>query len=255
MNYLSVFGGGGVTPLRSFDYDEPRHEGRYFESFRYYYYYAGFSSDYRKKLAVDMTLNYANFIDQYTFPGYGGNITPRYRVNDHLTFKYKFGYDYDPYNIGWVEEIDSTSAIIFGGRILETYENVLTALYIFNKDMSISLNARHYWRTGQYRQYFDLEQDGEIAPIDYYMENNNFSYNVFNIDLVYQWQFAPGSNLSLVYKNAIENEDEQLITRFNKNLSHTMDLPQSLPQSNSISLKILYYLDYLSLRKNRKHAG
>ena len=59
------------------------------------------------------------------------------------------------------------------------------------------------------------------------------------------WRFAPGSQVSIVWKNSINNYDEYLISGLYENLNHILN--QS--QQNSFSIRIMYYLDYLYLRK------
>ena len=248
LSYNAVFGGGGITPVESYDYNEPRENGeRFNKTLRYYYGYIGISSDYRKKLALDVTQNMSNFLDRFKMEGYNTDVTLRWRVNDHLSVKYSYAYYYDPFNFGHAN-FDAEGNNIFGGRKLNTIINGLNLQYIFNKNMSFSLSGRHYWIRGAYRNYFTLQDNGDMVENTTYQENNNFSYNAFNIDLLFLWRFAPGSDISISYKNAIEQEDQQLVTHFGKNFDHTM----RAPQTNSLSLKVLYYLDYLYLRK-RSH--
>ncbi len=248
MSYNSFFAGGGFAPWTTYDYFEPRVEGRFQKSIRYFYSYYGISTDYRKKLAVDLNLNTSNFIDRYVSEGYNISFRPRYRVNDKLTVRLSSQYNFDPYNLGFAD-IDDNDEVIYGLRRLNTYINQITATYIFKNDMYVSINARHYWSVARYRKYLTLQQDGELIDNYGYSQNNNFNYNAFNIDFVYSWQFAPGSNLSIVYKNAIENDETGIINvpTYDSNLKKVL----SDPQTNSISLKVLYYLDYLSLRKKQ----
>ncbi|HMT27990.1 MAG TPA: DUF5916 domain-containing protein, partial [Bacteroidia bacterium] len=211
LDYNSIFGGGGFTPGTTYDYFEPRVEGRYNRSVKYYYSYLGFSSDYRKKVAVDINLNMSNFIGQFVSEGFNINIGPRYRVSDKFTVKLSSYYGFDPYNLGFAD-IEDDGDIIYGLRILNTFINELNAVYLFKNDMFVSVNVRHYWATAKYRKYVTLLENGEFEDNYDYAINNDFNYNAFNIDFVYSWQFAPGSNLSIVYKNAIEN-DEYAITQ------------------------------------------
>ncbi len=111
--------------------------------------------------------------------------------------------------------------------------------------MSLSLNARHYWITGEYVKYYTLLDNGLLAENTTYTINNDFSYNAFNIDAVFSWQFSPGSVFSIVYKNAIEKEEVIIPKSYSDNFSNTFQSPQT----NSISLKVLYYLDYQNLKK------
>ncbi len=245
LSYNAVFGGGGFTPLISYDYFEPRENGmRYNKTKRYFYSFIGISSDYRKKLALDLTLNLSNFLDEYKGEGYNVDVTPRWRVNDHLSIKYTFSYYYDPYNFGHVT-FDSLGNNIYGLRKLNTLINTINLQYIFNKNMSVTLAGRHYWIRGAYRRYMTLQDNGDVITNDEYSVNNDFCYNVFNIDLLFAWRFAPGSDITIGYKNAIENETSELVSHFGKNLDQTLHAPQV----NSFSLKVIYYFDFLYLRK------
>lgn len=249
LSYNAIFGGAGITPLVSYDYNEPRIEGRYAKTLRYFYIFAGVSTDYRKKLALDLTQNMSNFLDHFKSEGFNTDITLRYRVSNKLNIKYSFSFYFDPFNYGFAA-IDDSGSVIYGGRKLHTYINRLAVSYIIKKDMTLSLIGRHYWNTGAYRKYFTIEEDGSFTDNDTYSENKSFNYNAFNVDFVYSWIFAPGSTFSLVYKNAIENEEPFKQTKFNTNFSNTLNAPQS----NILSLKVLYYLDYLYFKKKASNA-
>lgn len=250
MNYVSVFAGGGTSPFESYDYFEPRVEGRFQKEIRFYYAYAGISTDYRKKVALDLSFNLSNFIDRFVSEGYNINSTLRYRMSDRLTLKWNSQYNFDPYNLGFAD-ITENDTIIYGTRYLNTYVNQLGISWIFNKDMYVTLNARHYWLTARYRNYLTLEENGELTENYDYNINNDFSYNAFNIDLIYSWRFAPGSDIIFSYKNAIEEDEIQItsVPSYDSNFKKVLNSPQS----NSVSLKILFYLDYNYLRKKQRN--
>jgi hypothetical protein len=63
------------------------------------------------------------------------------------------------------------------------------------------------------------------------------------------WYFAPGSEMSVVWKNAINTYDDHLVHSYFTNLDHTI----SAPQSNSFSVRVLYYLDYQYIKKVFNH--
>lgn len=247
LNYTAIFGGFGINPRVNLDYNEPRVEGRYAKTLRYYYGYIGFSTDYRKPIAIDLTQNMSNFIDQFKMEGYNTDVSIRYRASNKLNLKYSFSFYYDPFNVGYVT-VDSLNEIIYGGRKLHTYINLLSANYLFNETMRISLVGRHYWNTGVYRKFFAIMDDGSYDSNYDYSNNHDFSYNAFNIDLVYTWIFSPGSQLTFAYKNSIEDETIFTNSKFGKNFSNTLNAPQT----NSLSLKLLYFLDYLYLKRKNK---
>jgi hypothetical protein len=250
-SYNAFFGGGGIAPTSNYDYYEPRVDGRYFRTVQNYYVYMGISSDYRKTFAIDFNGNMWSYLKNNAYnlatsTGFGADIKPRVRINDKLSFIYDFNYSFDPNNLGW-SLTDTNGAIIFGTRKLNTFINTLTARYIFKNNLSLSLNARHYWSTGYYLKYYTLQTDGYLADNNSNSYNSNFSYNAFNIDAVFSWQFAPGSLFSIVYKNAIEKSDAVIPTSLSGDFSGTLQSPQT----NSISIKVLYYLDYLQVKRKK----
>jgi hypothetical protein len=251
-NYFAAWGGVTLFPVATHQYYEPRVPGKFSYNVEGYRTWAGFSTDYRKKLAVDINVNSGAFLknnvyDLPALPSLGFEIKPRVRVNDRLSFMHVFSFNHDPNNLGFAN-FDSSGNIIYGERMLKTYINTLTAKYIFKNDLSFSLNGRHYWSTGKYIRYYTLLDNGMIESNSAYSANNNFSYNAFNIDAVFSWQFAPGSTLSIVYKNAIEKDEQIIIPGFGENFSSVL----RAPQTNSISLKVLYYLDYQYLKRKNK---
>lgn len=250
-SFWSVWCGGGITPVHSHEYFEPRIPGRFSYNPEGWWIWGGVGSDDRKRLSFFTNINTGafnkkNFYNLQSPVMLGYNFAPRLRVNDKLSFSYFFGYIWDPNNLGFAN-LDTAGEIIYGERILHTYENSLSAKYIFKNDLSFSLNARHYWSTGEYIRYYTLRNDGMIGRNYVYNENNNFSYNAFTVDAVFSWQFAPGSQLSIVYKNVIEKDEQIIAQKFNDNLSQTLNSPQT----NSISLKVLYYLDHQYLKRKK----
>lgn len=240
--------GVNCAPFSVYDYYEPRVAGRFSKTFRYYYAYADFNTDTRKALALEFHFEGGDFIENFRGVGFGSQTGIRYRFNNRLQAKYIFNYNNDSYNIGFADIYNNQ--IIYGGRKLVTFINSFNCQYLFTKDMNISVTARHYWNTGEYKKYYSLLENGDISETSDYSGNNNFSFNLFNIDLIYSWQFAPGSTISIVYKNAIESETDELTHNYSGNFKNTFESPQT----NSLSLKILYYLDYQYLNKLKKEA-
>ncbi len=230
--------------FKAFDYYEPRVPGRVFRKYKNYNISTSYSSDERKPFSYAIELSYGDFSEVFDGAAYGITPSISYRIKNNFKMSYSFNYFNNTYNIGFVEVI-SPDEIIFGGRQLITYENNLSVQYLIKNDMSLSLVGRHYWYTGQYHDYYTLLEDGGIELNTTYQSDRNFSYNVFFIDFIYSWQFAPGSTISIIYKNAIESDEALSELNFFRNIEDTFDMPKT----NSISIKILYYIDYLNVRK------
>ncbi|MFB0924950.1 MAG: DUF5916 domain-containing protein, partial [Vicingaceae bacterium] len=74
------------------------------------------------------------------------------------------------------------------------------------------------------------------------------NFNAFSIDMAYRWVFSPGSELSLVFKTNLTTFDNNISKSYSNNFKNTLEADQT----KGISLKVLYYIDYLSLKKKQK---
>jgi hypothetical protein len=245
MNYLSIWVYGGIGLSDGHDYYEPRAEGRYFITKKTNGITIGFSSDYRKSLALDGEIGWYETPDFNSFFK-GIEISPIVRVSNHFSFRYTFNIDNQENDKGFALLQDDS--VIFGNRNINTITNSFSSNYILKNDLSLSIRFRHYWSTGEYENYLLLEQNGDLSQLpantDY---GQNFNFNSFNIDLVFNWQFAPGSNLSIVWKKEILSESEVIIHSFGENFSNTFEQPQW----NTFSIKAIYYLDYQYLKRKK----
>jgi hypothetical protein len=73
----------------------------------------------------------------------------------------------------------------------------------------------------------------------------DFSFNSINVDLVYNWNFAPGSWLSIAWKQNILSEEAIIDYSYVNNFNHTVHSPQL----NQVSVRLLYYLDYIYVKQ------
>jgi hypothetical protein len=245
-NYLTVGFWSKYRPVEMKDYFEPRVEDRVFNRPEFFYLNTWISSDYRKPVALDLR---GGFRSGYG-SGYFYRVGPRIRIGNKFNIRYTFEYDKHANQRGYVTDYTpQTDSIIFGRRDNITYTNSINGSYVFNNKSWISLNLRHYWSQIDYNQYYTLKENGDLADHPAYKENEDFNFNVFNVDLMYSWNFAPGSFLNVVWKNSIyesgDIENNEFFGFF-ENLENTL---HSNSVQNSFSIKISYYLDYKYLLK------
>ena len=99
------------------------------------------------------------------------------------------------------------------------------------------------------KQLYDLQPDGNLSPTTHgnvLLIHQNINY--FNIDAIYTLEFAPGSFINIAWKEQSFLGDEDTRYTYFKNFDRTM----SSPQNNNLSVKIIYYFDYLDLKKLKK---
>lgn len=239
--------------LKEDDYFESRVKGRYFTIPNVFNYGGFYSSNYAKRFALDFRVS--NDIFNSDRRKYFLRVSPRVRLSDKLTTIYAISF-YQSQNEQGLALTNSFKTVsvnnnpLFGKRNRQNIENSIEANYIFTNRMGLSFKLRHYWAKVSYQQFYELLTDGSLQTSSYSglandntsLHNNNF--NAFNIDMVYKWVFAPGSELSLVWKNALFSSSKEIDYSF---LENTKKLT-SLPATNSISVKLLYYIDYYRIK-------
>jgi len=243
-NFLSTRIWFDYAPLERKDFDETRTKDRFI--YEPDYHSAGFSlsTDSRKKVRL------ASWIYYYQTSQEDRNfmsltLSPRFRINNQLAISTSLTGSNSNNSVGYVNTVDDD--IHFGVRDVKSFTNIFTTKFTFNKEMDLYFRMRHYWSSAKHKEYFLLGNDGRLENTDYY-DNHDVNYNSFNIDMIYRWIFSPASEFSIVWKSSALNSQDRVLYNYFENLRNTFDAGRD----NSISFKILYYLDYLMLTRSKK---
>lgn len=237
-------------PFGMNDYFEPRVDGYYLKYSPSYFISLWGSPDYRKTFVIDHRLGTWFAADYHQF-SWWGKIGPRWQISDNVLVEADLYFEFELNNLGYVNDSLSQAqqpVIIFGRRDVRNVTTQLETAYIFSRSTSLSFRMRHYWLRVNYAEFYDLQNNGELRQ-NTYEEDEDFAVNAFNIDMVFKWDFAPGSELLLVWKNAVFTEEKGHFQEQNyfDNFKHTFDSPVS----NSFSIKLLYYLDWQYFQRNK----
>lgn len=230
------------------DFQEPRVEGRFFRGWESKFLDFWVETNQAKKYSVYTELLYVTrtFFNSKRFAYW---FSQRYRFNDKFSIRHQLNTEPQRNNVGFAD-IEG-SDIIFGRRHRNTIENILTLKYNFNARMGLNTRVRHYWSKVEYKEFFTLLENGALHVNNIYNENRDQNVNFFNVDMVYTWQFAPGSFLNIVWKNSVFDFKESVEKNYFQNFSNTMEVDQN----NNLSLKVIYFLDYLDIRRWTKKKG
>lgn len=227
------------------DYYETRTDGRYLIKPAKIEGGIRYGTDSRKKLDFDMRLLAYNY-PQTDRNGYQTWAELELRVGQKLNMEFDVRHNGENNNIGYVDKNEAEDSIYMGKRDIFSTETELELKYVFNNKMALSFRGRHYWSGAQYSSYYLLNLDGTLNPNTGYDDENDISFNAFNIDMVFRWVFAPGSELSIAWKNTIYDDRNKFESNYLENLNRTF----SAVQSNSISVKVLYYIDFNRVLKS-----
>lgn len=258
-NFLTVGINSEARPIRGRDYFEPRLEGYYNITSDDYWANFWLSSDYRKAFALDAWAGVGRS-PFYDIDAYWFGFAPRLRINDRLSFKCDFDYTQKPTDLGFAtitSEPSGDEVAIYGYRKYTTAVSSFTGRYTFTSRMSLNLRARHYWSTVLYDSYLRLQPNGSFMP-----DSNDFlqdtQFSAFNVDLQYNWEFSPGSMLSLVWKSNIFKHDnydsspDEYAALKNTSYFNGFSKTFTSPQLNTVSFRFLYLIDYQMFEQFRR---
>ena len=128
-------------------------------------------------------------------------------------------------------------------RDVISHTNVLTLNYTFGPFMTSMVRWRHYWAYTDFKRFQSLGADGYLGNTD--VTTDNISFNTMTIDWMFQWIFTPGSELNIVWKYALDREEAYIASDLAEDLDRTI----GLPASNSISIRCIFFVDYLRLAR------
>jgi len=207
----------GFNPPRN-DFYEPRVVGQYL--YRGARVHGGFyfATNQAKKYSVFSEIFGARFINFYNTLFMEGFLTQNYRFSSKFSLSYQMSFEPVRDGIGYAGLLPSGTVVI-GKRNINTISNVFSTKYNFNTKMGITLRVRHYQSSVNVKSFFALQSNGRLQTINNYSENADQNVNFFNVDMVYTWQFAPGSFLNMVWKDAAFTSADRLESQYFKNLN------------------------------------
>ncbi|MET0394156.1 MAG: DUF5916 domain-containing protein [Chitinophagaceae bacterium] len=249
---------------RGNDFYEPRVTGYSFRTSERIQFNPWFETNYTKKyyVSLDYTAAVRSLFNGFYHQLY---LSHRYRFSDKFSLSQQLSYNPISNDAGfygkhyqkdasgnWVLDADGNKIlddIVFSRRNRQTVENVFSIKYSFNNKSGITLRARHYWSKVKVKELYDLQTDGSLKTTSHGdMAIGHQNFNIFNVDAVYTLQFAPGSFINIVWKSQSTMDTDPVEYRYFKNFGRTV----SAPQNNNLSLKVIYFLDYLDFKKWRQ---
>lgn len=222
--------------------------GYYLRRTPYYYLGINGSSDSRKKLYVSWKIGGAES-PLANDPYWTGNLGLRYRFSDKFLLSTSMDIVQDRGNWGWAFKLNPDGSPVIARRNVKTNTAIVSGQFNFTSRMNVNIRMRHYWSLLENTNFYNVKSDGYWRDTSF-IANENLNFNIFNVDMFYTWDFLPGSRLTVAWKNALGNNvniDPYTNTNYIKNFGRVVDSPHS----NEITVKIVYFLDYLNLRKRK----
>ena len=233
------------------DFEETRKDDVFIYQPAVYELEFSYKSDTRKKIAYGSGIEYSYGVNEEFNEDY--NMTEiefysRFRFSDKFQMELAAQIGQSNDEIGYV--YNENDDIYFGNREVKYTENNLSLNYNFDSYRSLSVIFRQFWSTANYKNnFFLLKNDGlrKLSEKNLKDYNPNTNFNLWNFDLSYDWEFAPGSKITFLYRNNIFNENNLSGISYYKS---TKDLFQN-SINHQLSLRINYFIDYNLFKKKK----
>ncbi|WP_438965999.1 DUF5916 domain-containing protein [Flavobacterium sp.] len=226
-----------VNPFETFDFYFPGIDGRFNYNPKSYRVDGVIVSNNNRKYSFSLGSNFTKY-DQDKRNTIGLDFIQQYRFNNKLYFQLGFRGAKRLNDIGLVDYVDD--AIIYAKRDVKIIKNTVNAKYSISDVMNINLKVRYYWAHVLNNDFLTLRNDGYFDSNSNYNLNKNLNRKIWNFDLSYSWWFAPGSLVSVLYRNNSLTNERVFNTKFVENFKNAL----SNDPNNTISISVRYYLDY-----------
>ena len=243
----NYFGFGiDASPVETFNYYEARTADRFVITPAEISAFIYISSNYNKPFAFDFNPSYAIY-NENGRNSYGFSAGPRYRFNDKLSMSYNFNFFRQNNNKGYIDSIDddltpaTPNSIIFANRNVITYSNTFSGKYSLNSQMTFNISIRHYWSYAENKNILSLQENGRLTDFNGYTTNKNSSFYSWNTDLSYSWWFAPGSQVSVLYRNNAGAFERNINKDFRNNVTNLLT---NDALNHVFSISVRYFIDY-----------
>lgn len=189
---------------------------------------------------------------------------------EHIDFSIEIRQVFSNEMYRWIEGYNKSQLeYIFAESDNESQKYIYEINYIYNRKASIQLYGEYYTNYNKYGQFYKYRPDSmdyeSINVLDYYVsydgsnwqgdlsyplnpQNHVYHYtkdHIFNMNLVFNYQYAPGSNIYLVYslyRDVVGSRMNNFI-EFIKYVPAETDLAE-VNFTQSLYLKMDYWFDF-----------
>ena len=241
---LMVFEADFAYSSKTRDYDKPRTINRFIEE----------PENFQSKLVVQSNKNkdfsyriqwnnFAYFKEDFEEQKSQNrlNLAMLYRFSEQFSLALKSNHLNFKDDVGYLKTINQD--IYFGRRYIRSVENNINLSYFFDSKKWINIRLRNYWSRAKYDQtLFRLKEDGKRTATDFSILgfDPDTNFNIWNLDINFEWWFAPGSNMVLLYRNQLFKSDNATNLDYFKSLGNLFDHTAQ----HQFSIRINYLIDF-----------
>jgi len=179
----------------------------------------GFTSDWRKPLSLSLEFEY-EWGD--TRDLVRGEAELRWNQNEHFSHRIGFGISHFLNDAQWVHNFNSDESpptvpgiggvdYVFGALDQMVWDVTLRSSILFSRDQSLQLYLQPFLTRGNYSRltWLATPDSYDLQPYDLDASQFDFQFGAVNLNLVYRWEYRPGSTLYLVWTHEKNQYQEQ----------------------------------------------
>ncbi len=179
----------------------------------------GGTTDWRKPLSLHVEVD-GNWGDHLR--GLAGEANVRWNQNEHFSHWIGFGIRHNESDAQWmgnVRSADSAPTVagiggvdyVFGELDQMIWDVTLRSSILFDRDNSLQLYLQPFLTRGNYTNatWLATPDSYDLRPYDIDPSQFDFNYGAVNLNLVYRWEYRPGSTLYLVWTHSKMRYEER----------------------------------------------
>jgi Domain of unknown function (DUF5916) len=134
----------------------------------------------------------------------------------------EFEYGWRHADAQWIGNVNNPGggigdvSYVFGEMDQQTWDLTWRSSVLFNRDQSLELYLQPFITVGEYANARELATPDsydlkpyEVGGEAYDPTTEDFTFGAINVNMVYRWEYRPGSTLYLVWTHARENYDQR----------------------------------------------
>ena len=180
---------------------------------------AGGTTDWRKPLSLHLEIH-GDWGDN--LQGLAGEASLRWNQNEHFSHWIGFGIRHNQSEAQWVQNYrssDSASDVpgiggvdyVFGELDQMIWDLTLRSSILFDRDNSLQLYVQPFLTRGNFANatWLATPDSYDLRPYGIDPSQFDFDYGAVNLNLVYRWEYRPGSTLYLVWTHSKGQYEER----------------------------------------------
>lgn len=218
----------------------------------------GGSSDTRKDLQASTQVDL--YLDTSHSYSADGSLNATWNQSSAVTHQLSLAYHHRIDNTQYLETVDLRQrpggvgigglSYVYGDIRQRTVDVTLRSSLLFSRNQSLEIYAQPFLTVGDYRRVRELAKPDSYDLIPYVepgydFRKNDFSYASVNLNVVYRWEYRPGSTFFLVWTQSRSRYDDRSEfaadpNRFRNGLG-TGTLFRNEPE-NTLLAKVTYWI-------------